>query len=348
MRIQVSCVVAVIVLAAAARTALPRGGSSGGGGGGGGGIDGTVYSIDADAGSSTNHMWKMNLDGTNKTQLGAYGVFFAPSSAVHNAETWFLTVLSIPGSYYPDGSVRREAFAIRGDYDASLNNNADTRVQLTDDPLVQPISGSFESMHWRDADQKISFKARTWGAGAPVDSGLYTADLAFRADGNVVGLAAAPTRVLTFALNADGLPTLNAHSWNPDGTQVAYTDSANPGLWVADLVSGTRTRIYAGSTGEPDWAPDGTKLVVGIGGSVWTLKPDGSSLKQILRPKVVGPYYWSAFGHPHWSANGSYIVCVGWTSDAGGNDDVFRATATGGSVTNLTNTPGNEIPVDCN
>ena len=115
-------------------------------------------------------------------------------------------------------------------------------------------------------DQTISFKARRWEGSTPVEGGLYTADLVFRADGNIIGLAASPTHpTLAFPLDGDGMPTLGTHSWDDTGTRVVYNDDdPGTGLWVADLSSGTRTQIFSGVARDPDWSPDGTKIAMSV------------------------------------------------------------------------------------
>ena len=106
---------------------------------------------------------------------------------------WYLFEGEIPDEYYPDGYPRKEVFAVREDYD--YYNRSETLVQLTDDATLQPIYWSFSrnDMEWAPGDRTISFKARRWGELTPVEGGLYTADLVYSAEGNIIGLAAPPT-----------------------------------------------------------------------------------------------------------------------------------------------------------
>jgi hypothetical protein len=319
--------------------------AQGKGGGGGGGPSGTIYFINgAGGGYSTNYMWSMNADGSGVTQLGFWGVFNVPSRTHHNGHRWYLTTLTIPGEFYPDGATQRsEVFAIRDDY-SSLNNNSETRVQLTDDPTLQPYFGWFGSMQWLPGDVGASFRAARWSGGTRVEGGLYTVDVVYRADGNIIGGGDPPTApALSFPLDGNGLPVVGRHSWGSSATKVAYADSTGTELWVADLSTGTQTRIYSGSVYYLDWAQDGSKIVFGSG-TIRTIKSDGSSLKTVIKPF----YNLSGFGHAYFSPNGAYITCVGIVNLAGGgqDNDVFRATSSGGSLTNLTNTPSlMEVPV---
>jgi len=336
------------VLAATAFIAVttPTTSAQHGGGGGGGGPTGTIYFIDS--AGATNHMGSMNPDGTNKTKVGWYGYFKYPSRALHNNHRWYLTVRQISGVYYPDGTTQRsEVFAIRDDYDPTLNSNSDTRVQLTEDPTLQPVFSWFKGMQWLPGDQKISFKARRWSGSVVFEGGLYTADLLYRTDGNIIGLVTPPTfPALAFPLDASGWPVFGTHSWDPSGTRVVYNDNPITGLWVATLSSNTRTQILAGGANYPEWSPDGTKILFSAGGNINTIKPTGTGMKVVIKPTYLNTAYWSSFGHPYFSPTGNYVVCVGWTSYNGGTDDVFRATASGGSLTNLTKTTTvNEVPV---
>jgi hypothetical protein len=326
-------------------TAIPSGAMQKGGGGtsGGGGASGTIYYIDT--GRETNYLWGMGADGSNNTEVGKWGYFAVPSRTLHNGFRWYLTTLSIPGSYYPDGtSLRFEVFAIRNDYDPVLNNNSETRVQLTDDPTLQPTFPWFRGAAWLPGDGTISFRARRWDGTAPIEGGIYTAAISYREDGSIIGLTAQPTTpTVASPLDSNSWPTIGYHSWDPTGQRVVYTDSAVAGLWIADLVTNTRTRIVTGSPSYPDWSPIGDKIVFSSGSSINTVKPDGTGNKAVIKPTYLGSSYWSGFGHPSFSPNGGYITCVGWN---GGNDDVFRATATGGSLMNLTGTPTiNETPI---
>ena len=321
-------------------------GQGGGGSGGGGTGGGTIYFINgATGGFSTNYTWSMDSDGSNTTQLQWYGYFTYPSRALHNGHRWFLSIRPITGSYYGDGTtLRSEVFAYRADFDAVHNNNTDTLVQLTNDATLQPIWQMWRGAEWRPGDEIISFKARRWFGSTPVEGGLYTAALAYRADGNIIGLIAPPTQpALAFPLDSSWMPSFSTHSWDPTGMKVVYTDNPITGLFVADMSNSTRTKIFSGLSQFPDWSPDGTKIAFHMSSRIYTVKPNGQMLKDVIKPTYVDNAYVSGFLHPYFSATGSHITCMGVT---GGTDDVFRATSSGGSLTNLTRTPSlNEIAV---
>jgi hypothetical protein len=336
-------IAASLIIISIATPSLPM--QKSGGGTSGGSATGTIYYIDT--GRETNYLWGMGADGSNKTEVGKWGYFAVPSRGIHNGYRWHITTLSIPGSFYPDGSQRFEVFATRGDFHPVLNSNSETLVQLTDDPTLQPTFPWFRGAAWFPGDLRISFRARRWVGTVPVEGGIYTADLTYREDGNIMGLAAQPTTpAIASPLDSTGWPTVGYHSWDPTGLRVVYTDSAAPGLWIANLTTNTRTRIVSTSASYPDWSPLGDKIVFSAGSTINTVKIDGTGNKAVIKPTYLNTAYWSSFGHPCFSPNGGYITCVGWTSDNGGTDDVFRATSSGGSLTNLTRTPTvNEVPI---
>jgi hypothetical protein len=330
-------VVALPVIGAAEPAALAQPADDTGGG--------TIYYFH---GGSSYSMWSMDSDGSNKTNVGSFGYYNTPSWDHHNGFRWFLALRTIPGSYYPDGiTLRSEVFAYREDYDPG---DGDTYVQLTDDALLQPVFWNHH-VRWLPGDQAISFKARRWEGSAPVEGGLYTADLVFRADGNIIGLAAPPTvPTLDFPLDGDGMPVLGTHSWDDTGLRVVYNDdgsTGSTGLWVADLSSGTRTQIYSGLARDPDWSPDGTRIAMSAGHRIYTIRPNGKGLTEIISPTYVNGIYCDGFGKPHFSHTGSHIVCIGIAEDDGAwNNEVFHATNRGRSLTMLTQSWSiNEVPL---
>jgi hypothetical protein len=295
---------------------------------------GTIYYYgpwqNATTGGST-AMWAMNADGSGKRQLGI-GIWGPPSLTLYAEHRWFIEARAISGSY-PDGSVRKEVFAYRDDFDFTLNNNSVTRVRLTDDDTLQPAEGSTA---WVPGD-KISFTARRWSSAEPgatiVEGGLYTASVLLGADGNMIGLAAPPTTpTIPFPLSSSAWPDLMSYSWDPTGMRVVY--AATTGLWLADQLGNPPTRIFTGIVRYPQWSPDGTKIAFANPNfGISTIKPNGTSLKEII--KRTSAWF---FDRPFWSRTGSHIICTGGQSGVT-NNEVFRATASGTYLTNLTLTP---------
>jgi hypothetical protein len=326
----------ILIIALAFLVPAPGEAASGGGTGGG-----TIYYTGPWPGATqggTSVMTAMNSDGSSKIALGL-GMFGNPSRVLYNNHRWFIYTYVIPDQYYPDGVTRRsEVFALRDDFHSSLNNNANTRVQLTDDPTLQPKVGSTD---WVPDGAQISFKGRRWSSTEPgspvVEGGIYMASLAFGADGNITGLGEQPDApAIPFPLvettPGDPWPALNHYfCWAPTGNLVVYADVTRNELWVADLLN-THVRIYAGGGDLPQWSPDGSIIAFRNGSGICTIKPDGTGFKVIIPSSSTWLY-----SGPYFSPTGSHIVYTGW-QQATLNADVFRATSKGGNRVNLTNT----------
>ena len=196
---------------------------------------------------------------------------------------------------------------------------------------------------WVPGGAQISFRGRRWSSAAPgatvLAGGIYTASLAFDANGNIIGLAAQPAApAIPFPLvettPGDPWPALSPYfCWAPTGDFVVYADVTRYELWVADLFT-THARIFAGPgmADQPQWSSDGTSIVFRNGYGIATIKPDGTNLKVIIPNTSTWLY-----SGPHFSPTGGYIVYTGYQQGTG-NFDVFRATSKGGSRVNLSNT----------
>jgi hypothetical protein len=301
---------------------------------------GTIYFIgpwDTAQQGGTAVMRTMNSDGSNNRQLG-FGLFGNPSTALHGGHRWFLYHRPIPDSYYLDGTQVFELFAYRDDYDYQLNNNSTTKVQLTNniDLQAQPWSTA-----WVPGDQTISIRARRWSGSVVVAGGLYTASPMFDANGNITGLSVQPTTpAIPFPLvetaPGDFWPAFEDYSWAPAGDQVVYSGINNVGLWVADLVGSPHQRIFNGIGKWPQWSPDGSKIAFTTATlGIATIRTNGSQFRVIISPTSN----WTAV-RPQWSPSGSHIAFTGQTQSGSPptfNLNVNRATATGGSLTDLTN-----------
>jgi hypothetical protein len=326
---------AALTLICATGLGVPPGGGGGGNTGGG-----TIYFIgpwDGAQQGGTAVMRTMNSDGSNNRQLG-FGLFGNPSTAVHGIHRWFLYHKPIADSYYLDGTQVFELFALRDDYDSTLNNNSTTKVQLTNDIDLQ-------AQPWRTAwvpgDQTISFKARRWSGGVVVAGGIYTASPVFDANGNITGLTAQPTTpAIPFPLvetaPGDLWPAFEDYSWAPTGDKVVYSGVGNYNLSIADLLGSPHQTIRTGFSMAPQWSPDGTKIAFtssGASPSIATIKPNGTQFRVI----VPATSNWTAY-FPHWSPTSSHLAFTGQTGSPL-NLDVNRATATGSNLTDLTNQP---------
>jgi RNA polymerase sigma factor (sigma-70 family) len=93
--------------------------------------------------------WSMNGDGSGKTALPA-GVSGEPSRQLHGGQRWFLQFQPVGGTY-PDGTVRQELFAFRGD--------GGYAIQLTSQPDLQPFIDWMRPARWKFDDTKVSWVA---------------------------------------------------------------------------------------------------------------------------------------------------------------------------------------------
>lgn len=293
-------------------------------------LSGTIYYVRA----CCRTMRTMDPNGGNLTVLGV-GTYGPPSYVMYGGHRWFLNTREIlPREYYPDGSPRVEVFAFRDDYDFYINNNPNTAVQLTNDITLQTYGDGFYSVHWVPGGHMVSMIARRWYGTAVGEGGIFTAPLELGLDGEILGLAAQPSGVtIGFPLDANQWPNVRTYGWDPSGTKVAYDNAAS--LGVADSFGGPGQTIYSGPCHTPQWAPDGTRIAftdptVGIS----TIKPDGTGVKQIAR-RTSGRTY----DRPFWSPSSSHLIFYGLTASTG-DLEIYRASANGTSLTNLTNTPG--------
>lgn len=139
-------------------------------------------------------------------------------------------------------------------------------------------------------------------------------------------------------------------AWSRGGSKIAfsyslvredYDDSLdlNRAIWIANA-DGTGRRQVTGLTpgstwdDEPQWSPDGTKLVftrVDLekkADAVFIVNVDGSGLFQVT------PWELNAAGDPEWSPDGKWIIFVAHPRDGSANVHKVRPDGTG--LTNLT------------
>jgi TolB protein len=114
-----------------------------------------------------------------------------------------------------------------------------------------------------------------------------------------------------FIVNADGsnlrkLDTLSnsgSPSVSPDGTRVAFSTDRDdhyrdkPGtwdIWTMNLDGSNQTRLtnFAGDETEPDWSPDGKRIVFHAdrdNGGLFTMSPDGTDVHHIVTGPAKNP-----------------------------------------------------------
>jgi hypothetical protein len=225
-------VVAVVLLALAmgGPTLSAKGKPGGRGGGGGETPAGVVYFYLA------GQMHTMNADGGAKAALPA-NVAGEPSQALHGGHRWFLDVRFVVG-VYPDGTDRRELFAVRDDGNEALT------VQLTDDSQLKLLeetgnhlsrwsvdAGDFADPGDDVTDGLASWRAVRFSASGEPDassSGIYAMPVFFDGAGDVdlLAMLAAPQLVVSSGVIDDpqngAMPDIISHDWSPDGQFVVY------------------------------------------------------------------------------------------------------------------------------
>lgn len=160
-------------------------------------------------------------------------------------------------SWSPDGS--RIAFASRADDNADIlvsNPDGSERTRLTRDPGVDTHPA------WSPDGTEIAFISRREGIPR-----IYV----MNADGS-------GARPVGETQKEPGNP-----EWSPNGTLIVYYETdpeAEDYIYVMKADGSGRTRITAGVW--PAWSPDGSKIIYGAEGGLYTVKPDGSEETRLI------------------------------------------------------------------
>lgn len=175
-----------------------------------------------------------------------------------------------------------------------------------------------------------------------------SADLMF-----VAAAGGAPTRLHHFG--ADPQPAGGAVSWSPDATRMVISLGSlthpgkhsryNTALFVLAADGSGLQRITPWALGgeEPDWSPDGTKIVFQSGGghtqNIYIVNPDGSGLTQLLAGNTAAGANLGTLTMPAWSPDGTQIVFSAPARRQGEQTDIFTMNADGTQVRPLSSAP---------
>ena len=212
---------------------------------------------------------------------------------------------------------------------------------FTQIPLVNVFMFSGDPAYSPDGSM-ISFDEDS-GPGQPDVHGIFIAN----ADGTGTRqLTTAPPRP---APNADA-PYDTQSEWSPDGKRIAFTRVKREGsaaIWVIG-VDGTglrRLTPFRADAGNPNWSPDGTKLVFnthfdpgpGQSANIYVMRPDGSH-KKALTHKRGGK---AQFFAPTWSPNGKRIAftCIVPVGKRDFRGDICTMTPKGKRMKRVTHMP---------
>lgn len=348
------CTIGTLTMRPAAGKGKPGGGSA---------PSGVIYFRDG----WTNLTYHVNADGTNKTVLppNAYGTL---SAERHAGRFWFLQTRVIDGQFYPDGDPRVELFAVREDDETDAFT-----VQLTNDPRLEIAPGGNPRLHLRWAsldgvkDVVASFAALRWdlSTGQVVGAGIYEAPIWYDDQHNVDGLLYAPdpdaplvaVPVEPRDTDRDGIADdwrlgITGMDYSPDGAALTFSGTTTiPAagdtyrLFVVDLASANPTPVAIAETepvGAPAWSHDGSRIAFNSFAGIAAISPDGTSL-QTLIPGKSGRSSPVLVRYPAWSPDDGHLAFWRYETNVRKGStsvDLFRATAAGQDVTNLTNDGG--------
>ncbi|MFN2525309.1 MAG: hypothetical protein ABR505_03460 [Actinomycetota bacterium] len=117
-----------------------------------------------------------------------------------------------------------------------------------------------------------------------------------------------------------------APAWSPDGQLIAFQDWRTGYLGVIRPDGRGRTLLTDLGAESPQWSPDGETLVWFNQADIWTVRRDGSHLRNLTSASQSQNRY------PAWSPDGKYIAFV---SDRDGGYRIYRMRADGTDVTRL-------------
>lgn len=121
--------------------------------------------------------------------------------------------------------------------------------------------------------------------------------------------------------------------WSPDGSRIVFVRES--GIWVMNADGSNKIQLTNGDDIEPSWSPDGNKIAFarGIALGVDVFVMNADGSNQVKLTSAVG----SEFNErPRWSPNGTKIVFQSNRSATGGDSEIYVMNADGSNQTALT------------
>src|SRR5438105_3303908 len=263
-------------------------------------------------------LWTMNADGSNPTQLTF-------ESDRGPALPSYVPMSDGGAKWSPDGT--KIAFRSNRDYDDAqrytiyIMNYQSRNVQRL---LLNQLAGlcaGIGDFDWSPDGSKFALTVISGenSCQAPFSTNIYTANT----DGS--GLVR-----LTNDVNVSN----SSPTWSPDGSQIAFLsgdgDRGYTNIHVMSADGSNRRQILSSYSWTAHWSPDGSKILFAYARQVYTIKPDGTDLRQLTRP----PTYYS-FGR--WSPDGRRIAVVRDVQNYGGGNAIFVMDTDGNGEQNISN-----------
>lgn len=147
---------------------------------------------------------------------------------------------------------------------------------------------------------------------------------------------------LTFGTGADEFP-----QFSPDGQLIAYNsdESGAMAIYTVDLETLAVTKLTEDSlqAGQPDWSPDGTKIVFldnfvfckkpkDCNSNIFVMNADGGGVTQLTFK------FGDNFPHPTWSPDGDKIVFTHGILRGGRPGQIYTMNPDGTGITRVTHT----------